>query len=1068
MTPRNLDSEEALEQAVESLFLSLDWQTVNAKDEVYGDPAHPPVGLYLGRMTRSEVLLRPRLYKALARINPGLPPEALVGAMDELARSRSAMSLVAANREIHQLLKDGVPVAFQGEDGTDRYERVRIIDWDNPAQNDFLLVRQLWVASDIYTRRADLVGFVNGLPLFFGELKAGHRRCEDAYRRNLADYKDTIPHLLRYNAFILLSNGSDAVLGTITSKWEHFSHWKKINSEGEEGVISLDTALRGTCPPARILDLTENYLLFHEAEGGLIKVLAMYYQYLGVEQALRAVAAIKQNQGRLGVFWHTQGSGKSFSMVFFSQKVLRKYTGNWTFLVITDRIDLDDQIYKNFARSGVVTENDTTVRAQSGDHLRQLLREDHRYLFTLIQKFGTLGGAPYPKLTDRDDIIVLTDEAHRTQYDVLAMNMRQALPNAAFIAFTATPLMLGAEEEKTRQVFGEYVSVYTFSQSNADRSTVPLYYENRVPEVHLTNPDLNLQIAELLEQAEADLEEEAALERQFGQEYEVITRDDRLERVAEDIVQHFFQRGFLGKAMVVSIDKLTAVRMYDKVRKYWRLAQERLQAEISAAPREKRDALLDRLAYMQSTDMAVVISEEQGEVEKFRRKGLDIQPHRTRIKTEDLDEKFKRPDDPFRIVFVCAMWRTGFDVPSCSTIYLDRPMTGHTLMQTIARANRVFGEKQSGLIVDYIGILREVKVALSIYGDGPHGEVPAGEDPVQDKSELVEDLRATTADAEAFCAAHGVQLDLILREADVFRRYALMDAAVESLLVSDEVKDRFAAFARQVDLLFRAILPDTRASEFAPRRHLLNVLAAKIRALQAPTDVSDLVEQVEELLDHSVEAKRYLIATGPILDLSELDFGALQRQFDAGQKRTQAERLRAAVARKIEQMMRLNSQRADFRAKFEALLMSYNEGSKNVEELFQELIELVRLLKEEEQRAISENLSEEELALFDLLNLPELHLSAAEQSKIKGAVRQLLEALKREKLVLDWRDRQQTLAAVRVAIRDQLWRDLPDSFSADLCAQVSNDIFLHIHDHYQSADKNTYTQAASPVSAGSY
>jgi type I restriction enzyme R subunit len=375
------DAEATLEQATLALFAELGWETVDATYEVYSEGPQPATGPYLGRATRQEVILRPRLQAALNRLNPSLPPEAIRQAIEQLARDRSAMTLARANQSVHQLLKEGVPVTYRDADGEERFHRVAVIDWNDPANNDFLLVQQFWVTGEIYTRRADLVGFVNGLPLFFGELKAHHRRVEDAYRRNLSDYKDTIPQLFWTTGFILLSNGSDARIGTLTSAWEHFSPWKKINSEGEEGVISLETAIRGTCEPARFLDIVENYVLYQEARGGLRKIVAKYHQYLGVESAIEAVHQIQGNQGRLGVFWHTQGAGKSFSMVFFSQKILRKVPGNWTFVVVTDRIDLDDQIYKNFARCGAVTESERQVRAQSGEHLQRMLeQEDHRYV----------------------------------------------------------------------------------------------------------------------------------------------------------------------------------------------------------------------------------------------------------------------------------------------------------------------------------------------------------------------------------------------------------------------------------------------------------------------------------------------------------------------------------------------------------------------------------------------------------------------------------------------------------------------------------------------------------------
>jgi len=1052
------DSEQALENTTLALFAELGWQTVNAYHEVYGEtPDAPAGGPTLGRATRGEVVLRPRLEAALTRLNPDLPPEALQQAIAELTRDRSAMTLVRANREIYALLKEGVKVAYRGAGGEEQVERVRVIDWADPGNNDFLMVQQFWATGEVYTRRADLVGFVNGLPLLFGELKAHHRRVENAYRQNLRDYKDTIPHLFWYNAFIILSNRSDSRIGTITSEWEHFSPWKKINSEGEEGVISLETLVRGPCQPDRFLDIVENFVLYQKVRGGLIKIVAKNHQYLGVNNAVEAVRQIRDNQGRLGVFWHTQGSGKSFSMIFFSQKILRKLPGNWTFVTITDRTDLDDQIYKNFSRCAVVTEPEKRVRAQSGEHLKQLLREDHRYVFTLIHKFHTRDGARYPKLSDRSDIVVMTDEAHRSQYDILAMNMRHALPNAAFIGYTATPLMVG--EEKTREVFGDYISIYGFKQSTDDHATVPLYYENRIPEVQLTNEQLNEDMERLLEEAELDDAQEAKLEREFAREYHLITRDDRLEKVAEDIVEHFINRGYPGKAMVVSIDKLTTVWMYDKVQKYWQRALKDLRAKLATAPPEERESLEAQIAFMEATDMAVVISQEQGEVQKFKEKGLDIQPHRKRMMTEGLDEKFKDPDDPFRLVFVCAMWRTGFDVPSCSTIYLDRPMRNHTLMQTIARANRVFEEKVNGLIVDYVGIFRDLQKALAIYGTGPGGELQPGEQPVEDKEALVEQLREAIEEAAAFCAALGADIEPILHSAG-FERIALMDDAVEKIIVNDELKSKYLALATNVDRLFKAILPDTRAAEFGPRRKVLTVLAEKIRALRPEVDISEVMGAVEELLDESVSARGYVIRDkGVFYDLSQIDFEALKQQFEQGRKRTEAEKLRGTISAKLRRLVRLNRSRINYLEEFQRMIDEYNAGSRNVKEFFDELVEFAQRLNEEEQRAIAENLGEEELAVFDILARPKFDMTRKEKRKVKRIARELLDTLKREKLVLDWRKRQQSRAAVRIFIKELIWQ-LPKRYTDEMCQQKSAQIYQHIYDNYWGPGRSIYTMAA--------
>ncbi len=845
--------------------------------------------------------------------------------------------------------------------------------------------------------------------------------------------------------------------------------------------------VRGTCDPARLLDLAENFVLFKEGKGGLTKLVAKNHQYLGVNNAIEAVRRIRENHpaerpfryasgisegasgGRLGVFWHTQGSGKSYAMVFFSQKILRKLPGNWTFLVLTDRDDLDDQIYKNFADTGAVTEPEGSVRAADGEHLKQLLREDHRFLFTLIQKFHNRRDDPpgrlYPKLSDRADIIVMADEAHRSQYDTFALNMRNALPRAAFIGFTGTPLMAG--EEKTREVFGDYVSIYNFRQSVEDNATVPLYYENRIPELQLINPDLNADISRALEDAELDEAQESALEREFAREYQLITRDDRLEKIAEDLVLHFMGRGQRGKAMVVSIDKATAVRMYDKVRKYWQIQLAYLRAEPETGDSAEREDLKARIAYMEETDMAVVVSQSQNEIEDIKKKGADITPHRQRMNKEDLETKFKDADDPFRIVFVCAMWMTGFDAPACSTIYLDKPMRNHTLMQTIARANRVFGEKVNGLIVDYIGVFRDLQKALAIYGSASGGSVQEGDLPVKDKQALVDMLKAALDEATGFCTSLGIDLTQ-LREAEGFEHIRHLDDAVEAILVNDEAKQKYLSLAANAARLYKAILPDLAANAFAGQAHLFGVLADKIRSLAPSADIGDVMGAVEDVLDKSVAAEAYVIQASTKtqtlqdaepgadwVDLSQIDFEALKQRFEQGRKRTEVERLRAALSGKLRQMIRLNRTRMDYYSRFQRMIDEYNAGAASVEATYAALIKFAQSLAQEEQRGIAEQLSGEQLALFDLLTKPEIKLTRKDQVQVKKIARDLLDTLKAERLVLEWRKRQQSRAAVRLAI-EQALDQLPDRYTKDLYEQKCEAVYQHVYDSYFGAGRSVY------------
>lgn len=1046
-------SEDTLvEQPAIVLFESLGWETGNLYAEWTGSSSSE------GRLTQQDVVLEGRLRAALSKLNPDLPDDAIDLVVEELARDRSKLLPVNANQEVYRLLKDGVPVSVTDEHGHNTLKVAKVIDWGDVEENDFFLASQFWVKGDYHTRRTDLLGFVNGIPLLFVELKATHKTLKAAYDDNLTDYRTVIPQLFTYNGALMLSNGSQTVVGSTFSPWEHLFEWKRINDEGEKGVVSLETAIRGIGEPSRLLDIVENFTVFEDVAGGVIKKIAKNHQYLGVNKAIAEVWRTKDRPkdqaGRLGVFWHTQGSGKSLSMVFFAQKILRKIPGNWTFVIVTDRNELDEQIYKTFAVTGAVGE--VEAHATSGAHLKQLLSEDHRYVFTLIQKFGTKKGEVYPQLSDRQDIIVITDEAHRSQYDTLAMNMRTALPNAAFLGFTGTPLMAG--EEKTKEVFGDYISVYDFGQSIADGATVPLYYENRIPEMQLINESLNEDMAALLEEAELDEEQERKVEQVFAREYHLITREDRLEAIAKDLVNHFVGRGYQGKAMLVCIDKATAVRMYNKVQDHWKTYLADLKAQLAKAPKEQQEELQHKVQVMTSTDMAVVVSQGQNEVKELADKGLDILPHRKRMNEENLGEKFKDSKDPLRLVFVCAMWITGFDVPSCSTIYLDKPMKNHTLMQTIARANRKYPGKEAGLIVDYVGVFRKLQEALAIYGGASSGEGGEGE-PIKNKAELVEYLKHLLARGISFLSEHGVSAQTI-KDAQGFEKVAKLDDAVEQLIANEETKNSFMSQARIVSRVYRAILPDPDANELAPDAVLISVIAQKIKALAPPVDILDVMQQVEELLDRSIAPVPYIIKEDddqPLYDLSQIDFEKLKEKFNQGRKRTEAEKLRALLSMKLETMLTENPTRKDFMVKFQKLIDAYNSGSMNIEVFFKQLVDLTADLQIEDQRAIRENLSEEELALFDILTNPVPELADKDRALVKKVCKELLETLKAEKLVLDWRKKDRARSDVRRTLEIVFDRGLPASYDEGIYNEKCELTFHHIFTSYYGAGESVYS-----------
>lgn len=1054
MTPPSASSEYSedvvIEQPTIELFSDLGWETANLYQE-WGTGSSTE-----GRESQKQVVLEGRLRTALKRLNPRLPRNAIDQVINEVTRDRSRMVPVSANRELRQLLRDGVKVKVSGERGQQETMTARIIDWQEREANDFLLASQFWVKGEMHTRRPDLIGFVNGIPLILCELKKPSAPIKNAYDDNLTDYRDTIPHLFTPNAFIILSNGSDTLVGGTFSPWQYFNEWKRINDEGEQGVVSLETAIRGLCAKDRLLDIIANFIVYEEEKGGTVKKLAKNHQYLGVNQAIRAVIRSKDRPegeaGRLGVFWHTQGSGKSLSMVFFCQKVLRTLPGNWTFVLVTDRQELDEQIYKTFAATGAVTA--TGVHADSRNHLKELLKADHRYVFTLIHKFNTRDGEPYPKLSDRRDIIVITDEAHRSQYDTLALNMRNALPNAAFLGFTGTPLMAG--EEKTREVFGDYVSIYNFAQSIADGATVPLYYENRIPELQLINDDLGDELERLLEDAELDEAQERKVEREFAREHHLITRDDRLEAIAADLVRHFVGRGLDTKAMMVCIDKATAVRMYEKVQAHWQTYRKELERNLTAADEAERPVMEARIASMKSTDMAVVVSQGQNEIAELEAKGLDIRRHRKRMNDDDLDERFKNDKDPLRLVFVCAMWITGFDVPSCSTIYLDKPMKNHTLMQTIARANRNYPGKVAGFIVDYVGVFRNLQKALAIYGGGNMG---ASESPIQDKSELIKYLRHILAHTLGYLEDRGIDPEAI-KEAKGLEKVALMGGAVEALIDTDEAKRDYLSKARVVSRVFKAVLPDRASSEFAADVVLISVLAERIKSLMPQPDISAIMQEVEDLLDRSVAPVPYQPPDDPqIIDISQIDFEELRKKFDGGKKRTEAERLRALLSQKLSAMIARNPTRVEFLERFQKLIDAYNSDSQNIEAFFQALVKLAEDLSEEEQEAVREGLTEEEKAVFDILTKPEPELSDKERDQVKQVCRSLLQTLKNEKLVLDWRNKTQAKSAVQQAIKLTLDQGLPEAYDETIFDRKCDGLYRHVYDSYHGGGESIYATA---------
>ena len=696
----------------------LGWEVVLA----YNSEKLGPDGT-LGRTSYREVLLTRYFRQALLRLNPWLTPNQLDEVQKKFTAHVSTASLMQINEEKYFLLRDGIPVTVKRPDGRTEIRSAAVIDFKNPENNHFLAVKEMKIHSQLYRRRTDIVGFVNGIPLLFIELKKPTVDVQNAYIDNYRDYLDTVPQLFYYNAFLMLSNGLEAKVGTLGSKYEFFHEWKRLK-ESDAGSVELETMLRGICEKKTFLDLLENFILYDHSGGRTTKILARNHQYLGVNEAVSAYENRKLKDGRLGVFWHTQGSGKSYSMVFLAQKIRRKFAGSPTIVVLTDRDELNRQISDTFENCGLLGKTKASqFIASSGTDLVKKLQGNPSFVFTLIQKFNLPKEPPiYPD----HDILILSDEAHRSQYGIFADNMMHLLPTASRIGFTGTPLL--ADDHITERTFGGYLSVYDFKRAVEDGATVPLYYENRADKIaQLDKPEITGRILDAIEAADLDPSQEEKLEREFAKEIHILTADERLRSIAKDFVEHYSDLWTSGKAMFVCLNKVTCVRMYNYVQECWQAKIRELEARQGTVTQQEAQELARKLAWMKETEMAVVISQEQNEVQTFKKWGLDILPHRAKMEKRELDKEFKDSKNPFRVVFVCAMWLTGFDVKCLSCLYLDKPLKAHTLMQTIARANRVSEGKSNGLIVDYIGIVKALRKALADYTVSKNS--PAGVDP---------------------------------------------------------------------------------------------------------------------------------------------------------------------------------------------------------------------------------------------------------------------------------------------------------------------------------------------------
>lgn len=1012
-----------------------------------------------GRSSKRQCVLPKVVRDSLYKINPSIPKDTIDKVVNELCRDFTGSDMVEVNYNNYNLIRNGKNVSFK-RNGKESFDILKLIDFDNPQNNDFTAVSQMWIEGQYNWRRPDVLIFVNGFPVVFVELKNAKIKVKEAYTDNLTNYKNDIPNLFAFNQVCVLSNAEETRLGAWNAAYEFFFEWLKVNSEKEkpnrqeikDKATSIEYFARGLCKKDNLIDYLENFIMFQNQS---VKIIAKNHQFFGVNNLMENVKNRKELKGKLGVFWHTQGSGKSYSMVFFARKCSRKLTGNFSFLIVTDRTDLDDQIYKNFVRTEVIGDKDE-VQPADGKQLREYLQGNKQFIFTMIQKFRYDKGKKYPVLSERDDIFVLIDEAHRTQYKDLAENMRTGLPNANFVAFTGTPLL--GTKRLTNQWFGDYVSEYNFAQSVEDGATVPLFYSRRVPEVELENNFLDDDVVDIIEDENLNEEEIEKLENSGSRIIEILKREERLDKIAADIAHHFPRRGFLGKGMVVSVDKFTTVKMYDKVQKYWDLEKKQLiKDRNNAKTEEERKEIKERLDYMNNVEMAVIISKEEDEERKFEAQGLNIRPHRKKMEQivdgYDIEDRFKDVNGKLQLVFVCSMWLTGFDVPNLSTLYLDKPMKSHTLMQAIARANRVYPGKTSGIIIDYVNVFKFMKKALTDYATGDNDD----DYPVKDIDYLIELVGKSIDEADEFLSELGISLEAINEEKSALDRLAKQREALDLIYQKDDDKDKFRIITNTMLNLYEASKPEIfekgwsndKFSILKYMNDLMNNNACDEKLERAKQRLSSLLDtsvSSEKPNDESEQNGKYAIHEYKVIDLSKVDVEALRQEIRTAEyKAIEIDNMKMFIQNALRSMINKNCERIKFSERFQNIIDKYNSGGSENEDYYEQLVKLVEELKNEDKRASLEGLTEEELEMYDLL-IKGRDLTKDEEQRVKLASKNLFKKLTSEKndlFVVDWYKDEQASVNVKSAICISLDSDLPDSYDKDAFESKVN--LLHNH-----------------------
>jgi type I restriction enzyme R subunit len=979
------------------------------------------------RADYAQVVLEARLRDALARLNPALPPEALEDAFRRLTRPEGA-EVSARNRAVHRLLVEGVTVEYRAADGGIRGAQARVLDFDNAQNNDWLAVNQFTVTENKHTRRNDVVLFVNGLPLAVVELK--NAADEDATIwtafQQLQTYKAELPSLFVFNEVLLVSDGVEARVGTLTAGREWMKPWRTITGErlADPHLPELQVSIEGLCAPRRFLDLVRDFIVFEDAGGGtLAKKMAGYHQFhavqVAVEETLRAAQLEIETRERpplgglyetrrpggvvgdrrVGVVWHTQGSGKSLTMAFYAGRIVREQAmENPTLVVLTDRNDLDDQLFGTFSRCQDLLRQ-PPMQAESRADLREKLAvAAGGVVFTTIQKFfPEEKGDHQPVLSDRRNIVVIADEAHRSQYDFIdgfARHMRDALPHASFIGFTGTPIE--QTDANTRAVFGDYISVYDIQRAVEDGATVPIYYESRLAKLALDEaerPKIDPEFEEATEGEEVERKEK--LKTKWAQLEAVVGAEKRLELVAKDIVEHFEKRieAMDGKAMIVCMSRRICVELYREIVK--------LRPDWDGAE-DERGAL------------KVVMTGSASDP-------ADWQPHiRNKPRREALANRFRDPKDPFKLVLVRDMWLTGFDAPSLHTMYVDKPMRGHGLMQAIARVNRVFKDKPGGLVVDYLGLAQELKAALATYTEsGGTGRTAIDQD---------EAVRVMLGRYEVCCSLlHGFDWSK-WRTGTPPERLSLLPPAQEHILAQENGKDRWVGAVRELSQAFALAVPHAEALRIRDDVAFFQAVQA-VLAKRAPGDA-----RPEEDLDHAVrQIISRAVAPEGVIDifaaagLAKPDISILSEEFLAEvrgmpQRNLAVELLQKLLKGELATRRRKNVVQArSFAEMLEQTIRRYQTRAVEAAQVIEELIALAKEMREASARGESLRLSEDELAFYDALETNDSAVKVLGDETLRTIAQELVKSV-RANVTIDWTVRENVRAQLRVLVKRILRR----------------------------------------------